>query len=194
MTFNAIDAVVLVVLALSAGLALMRGFVREILSIACWIAATVVTLLALPAIRPVLAPALGIVWLADILGGAVVFIATLIVLTLLTHLLVKTVKASPLSPLDRGLGMLFGVARGVLILALVYMAYSWVVPEDDQPPVVRNATTQPYVLTSAAVLQSLLPPDWLEQGRTMIEDTAEGAGSYDPESNEQMQELLQQLD
>jgi len=138
MTFNVIDLVVIVVLAFSAGLALMRGFVREVLSIACWIAATVVALLALPAIRPVLAPAIGIVWLADILGGAAVFIATLVVLTLLTHLLVKTIRASPLSPLDRGLGTLFGLARGVLILALVYMGFSWAVPPKDQPEMVRS--------------------------------------------------------
>ncbi|WP_299042449.1 CvpA family protein [uncultured Tateyamaria sp.] len=132
--FTIIDGVVAVVIILSALLAYGRGFVREAMAIAGWIAAAILAFLFAPRVEPLVReiPVVG-EFIADscelsIIGAfALVFTIALIVVSLFTPLFSSLVQRSALGGLDQGLGFLFGVARGVLLVAIAFFVYDTVI-------------------------------------------------------------------
>ena len=132
--FTIIDGVVALVIILSALLAYSRGFVRESLAIAGWIVAGIVAFLFAPQLEPLVKeiPVVGD-FISDscelsMIGAfAIVFAAALIVASLITPLFSSLVQRSALGGLDQGLGFLFGVARGVLLVAIAYFVYETVI-------------------------------------------------------------------
>lgn len=132
--FTIIDGVVALVIVLSALLAYGRGFVRELMAIVGWIAAAVLAFLFAPRVEPLVReiPFVG-EFLADscelsIIGAfAIVLAITLIVVSLFTPLFSSLVQRSVLGGLDQGLGFLFGVARGILLVAIAFFVYSTVI-------------------------------------------------------------------
>ncbi|SET56204.1 CvpA family protein [Paracoccus homiensis] len=128
--FTIIDAVVAAVIVLSAILAWSRGFVRESLAILGWIAAAVLAFLFAAAVRPMIAqlPVLerflgDSCELATIAGFAVVFALALVVFSIITPLFSSVVQRSALGGIDQGMGFLFGVARGILLVAIAFIVY-----------------------------------------------------------------------
>ncbi|WP_147105936.1 CvpA family protein [Tateyamaria sp. syn59] len=132
--FTIIDGVVAVVIILSALLAYGRGFVREAMAIAGWIAAAILAFLFAPRVEPLVReiPVVGD-FIADscelsIIGAfALVFAVALIVVSLFTPLFSSLVQRSALGGLDQGLGFLFGVARGILLVAIAFFVYDTVI-------------------------------------------------------------------
>jgi len=120
--YTIVDAVVAVVILISAFLAFSRGFVRETLSILGWVAAAVAGYIFAPKVEPMIRE---IPVLSDILGGscqlsilaafAAVFAVALVVVSIFTPLFSGLIQKSALGPLDQGLGFLFGFARGLLL-------------------------------------------------------------------------------
>ncbi|MEM9968636.1 MAG: CvpA family protein [Pseudomonadota bacterium] len=131
--FTIIDGVVAVVIVLSALLAYGRGLVREAMAIAGWIIAAILAFLFAPQVEPLVReiPVIGD-FLADscelsIIGAfAIVFAVALIVVSLFTPLFSSLVQRSVLGGLDQGLGFLFGVARGILLVAIAFFVYETV--------------------------------------------------------------------
>ncbi|WP_299200529.1 CvpA family protein [uncultured Tateyamaria sp.] len=132
--FTIIDGVVAVVIILSALLAYGRGFVREAMAIAGWIAAAILAFLFAPRVEPLVReiPVVGD-FIADscelsIIGAfALVFAVALIVVSLFTPLFSSIVQRSALGGIDQGLGFLFGVARGILLVAIAFFVYDTVI-------------------------------------------------------------------
>jgi membrane protein required for colicin V production len=131
--FTIIDGVVALFIVVSALLAYSRGFVREALAIAGWAAAGVVAFVFAPQVEPLVkeVPVVG-EFIADscelsMIGAfAAVFAVALIVASLITPLFASLVQRSALGGLDQGMGFLFGVARGVLLVAIAYFVYDTV--------------------------------------------------------------------
>ena len=128
--FTLVDGIVLAVIALSAVLAYARGFVRESLSIAGWIAAALAGFTFAPMLEPlmrevpVLRDVLGTNCELGILAGfAAAFVVALILVSLVTPLLSGFVQNSAIGPIDQGLGFLFGIARGVLLVVIALVVY-----------------------------------------------------------------------
>lgn len=128
--FTIFDGIVLAVIAVSAVLAYARGFVREALSIVGWIAAALVGFsfapVAAPLIReiPLLSDLIGTSCeLALLAGFAIVFVVALLVVSLFTPLLSGLVHNSAVGPVDQGLGFLFGIVRGVLLVVIALVVY-----------------------------------------------------------------------
>lgn len=143
--FTVIDAVVAVVIVLSAILAYSRGFVRESMAILGWIAAAVVAYLFAPQVHPLIKeiPVLNTVLgesceLAIIAAFAAVFALALVVASLFTPLFSGIVQRSALGGIDQGLGFLFGVARGVLLVAVAFVVYDRAMA-DASLPIVDNS-------------------------------------------------------
>jgi len=140
--FTIVDAIVAAVIILSAILAYSRGFVREGLAIAGWIASAVVAYIFADAARPLIAqlPVLN-KFLADscelatIGGFAAVFALALIVFSIITPLFSSAVQRSALGGIDQGLGFLFGVLRGIIIVAVTFVVYDRVMVDDAMPMV-----------------------------------------------------------
>lgn len=132
--FTIIDGVVAAIIVLSALLAYSRGIVREAMAIAGWIAAGVLGFIFAPQVEPLIKeiPVLGEV-IADscelsMIGAfAVVFAIALIVVSFFTPLFSTVVQRSVLGGLDQGFGFLFGVLRGVLLVAAAFFVYDTVV-------------------------------------------------------------------
>ena len=128
--FTLVDAGVAVIVLMSGILAYSRGLVRELFAIAGWVVAAVVAYKfagqAAPLVKqiPVLDKFLDNCELATIAGLFAVFAGALIVMSILTPLFSAIVQRSALSGIDQGLGFLFGVARGVLLVAVALVVYS----------------------------------------------------------------------
>ena len=134
MDFTIIDGVVAIVIILSALLAYGRGLVREVMAIVGWIAAAVLGFLFAPRVEPLVReiPVVGDI-IADscelsIIGAfAIVFSIALIVMSLFTPLFSSLIRRSALGGLDQGRGFLFGVARGLLLVAIAFFVYDTVI-------------------------------------------------------------------
>ncbi|WP_298969862.1 CvpA family protein [uncultured Roseobacter sp.] len=132
--FTIIDGVVALIIVVSALLAYGRGLVREVMAIVGWIAAAILGFLFAPQVEPLVReiPVVG-EFLADscelsIIGAfALVFAVALIVVSLFTPLFASVVQRSALGGIDQGFGFLFGVARGVLLIAIAFFVYETVV-------------------------------------------------------------------
>lgn len=140
--FTAIDAVVAVVIVLSALLAYSRGLVRETMAIAGWVAAAFLAFIFAAQVQPLVKelPVIG-EFLSDscelsiIAAFAGVFALALIVVSFFTPLFSSIVQRSALGGLDQGLGFLFGVARGILLVAIAFFVYETVITAQDVPMV-----------------------------------------------------------
>lgn len=136
--FTPVDGVVALVVVISALLAYGRGFVREIMAIIAWVVAAVVAFLFAPRVEPLVReiPVVG-EFIADscelsVVGAfTLVFVAALIVVGLFTPLFASVVQRSALGGVDQGLGFLFGVVRGILLVAIAFFLYETVVPDQE---------------------------------------------------------------
>jgi membrane protein required for colicin V production len=149
------DYLLLFVLISSIVISTLRGLVREVLSLASWIAAFVVA----NAYGATLAQ-----WLPEAVPGEMVrliaafvilFIGVRILMGLLMVLVEALIKASGLTVVDRGLGSLFGLARGLLIvLTAVLLCGMTAIP---QQPFWKDAMLSPLAETAAQTLIPFLP-------------------------------------
>lgn len=155
------DIAILIILAASALLALARGFVAEVLSIAGWVGAALVTAWTFGDARPYLRQYISMQILADILTGAGIFIVALVIFSTISHMVARTVKGSALSAMDRTLGFAFGLVRGAVLVCLGYLLLTWVFTEGKRPPWLENARMLPWVQQGAEYLKALVPQDAL---------------------------------
>jgi membrane protein required for colicin V production len=147
--FTLVDGAVLAVIILSAVLAYARGLVREMLSIAGWVVAAIAAFAFAPAVEPlmreipVVRDVLGTnCELGLIAGFAVVFAIALVIVSLFTPLLAGAVQNSALGPIDQGLGLLFGVARGALLVIIALVVYNQVLGGTGGIPMVDNSRSR----------------------------------------------------
>ncbi len=132
--FTIIDGVVALIIVISALLAYSRGVVRELMAIAGWVAAAVLAFMFAPQVEPLIkeVPVLGD-FIADscelsiISAFAAVFALALIVVSFFTPLFSSLVQRSALGGVDQGMGFLFGVARGILLVAIAFFVYDTVI-------------------------------------------------------------------
>ena len=138
--FTVVDGVVAVIIVLSALLAYSRGLVREAMAIAGWVAAAFFAFIFAPQVQPIVKelPVIG-EFLSDscelsiIAAFAAVFALALVIVSLFTPLFSSLVQRSALGGLDQALGFLFGVARGILLVAVAFFVYQTVVTAQDVP-------------------------------------------------------------
>ncbi|TAK49916.1 MAG: CvpA family protein [Xanthobacteraceae bacterium] len=159
MPITLLDIIVLSIMLLSGLLAMIRGFMREILSIAAWGAAAIATVVLFPRLLPMAKQYFNndMIATAAVIGG--VFIGTLIVASVVTVRISDMVLDSRIGALDRTLGFLFGLARGLLIMVVAYLFFAWLVPDRSQPEWVRSAKSLGVLQGTGNWLMSVLPDD-----------------------------------
>jgi membrane protein required for colicin V production len=168
-----VDIIVIAIIALSALFAFVRGFLREILSIGAWVAAGVATWFGLPLLRSFGRKYIEIELIADVATGVVIFVVVLVVASIISHFLTRGVRESALGPLDRSLGLLFGVFRGALIVCFALLIFDKFYPPDNRPDWLKDARTLPVVQAGADILRGLVPQAAVAQ----TQDTAEAVGT-----------------
>lgn len=159
MPITLLDIILLVVMLVSALLAMVRGFMREVLSIAAWLTAALTTVWAYPRYIGVAKQYFNndLVATAALVGG--VFLGTLIIVSLVTIKISDMVLDSRVGALDRTLGFLFGLGRGLIIVVVAFLFFSWLVPEKTQPEWIAQAKSRVVLQSTGEWLVSLLPDD-----------------------------------
>jgi membrane protein required for colicin V production len=169
--FTLVDGIVLALIVISAVLAYARGLVRETLSIIGWIVAALAGFSFAPMVEPlmreipVLRDILGTSCELGVLAGfAVVFVIALIIISLFTPLLAGVVQNSAIGPVDQGLGFLFGVARGVLLVVIALVVYNRVFGGAGGVPMIDDSHSIAIFSGLEARIAAMLPvdaPQWI---------------------------------
>jgi membrane protein required for colicin V production len=128
--FTLIDAVAAGVIVLSSILAYSRGLVREAMAIAGWVGAAILAFIFAPQVQPLVKE---LPWVGEFLTDscelsiiaafAGVFAVGLIIAALFTPLFSSVVQRSALGGIDQGLGFLFGVLRGMVLVIVAFIVY-----------------------------------------------------------------------
>jgi len=178
-----IDAIVLVVLLVSGLLAMVRGLMREVLSIAAWLIAA---LAAVTAANSKMVP-----WAQDFLKNDIaaklavalgVFTITLIVVSMITTRLSDMVLDSKIGALDRTLGFLFGIARGLLIASICLIFYEFFAKPDQRSEWVTQAKSLVVLEKLGSGLTEALPQDLAESIFKKLSKKAANTTDDDPDS------------
>ncbi|HWU56309.1 MAG TPA: CvpA family protein [Rhizomicrobium sp.] len=157
LSVNFIDCLIVLIIVVSAGYAAWRGFIWETLTIFAWAAAAFSCLYFGPYLVPMTKSLVNADWLARLLAYAAVFLAVFIPFAFMSHRFSQSVKSSPIGPLDRAAGVAFGVVRGLVIVSLAYLAFTYFVPIRHQPQWVTQAKLMPMVQDTADILLSVVP-------------------------------------
>ena len=160
MPITLLDNVLLVVMLVSGLLAMIRGFMREVLSIASWGAAAGATLYGYNRLLPIASKEIANEWVAKgaVVGG--LFLGTLIIVSIVTIKLSDMVLDSRIGALDRTLGFLFGLGRGLIIVVVAFLFFNWLVPDKSQPGWFRDAKSKEGLKVVGESLTSLLPENF----------------------------------
>jgi len=159
MPITLLDIILLVVMLISGLLAMVRGFMREVLSIGAWAAAAVATVVAFPKLMPFAKQYLNNDMLAYgvVIGG--VFVLTLLVMSVITVKISDMTLDSRVGALDRTLGFLFGLGRGLIIVVVAFLFFVWLVPDRSQPDWIKGAKSRVVLQETGQWLISMLPED-----------------------------------
>lgn len=152
-----IDCLIVLIVVVSAGYATWRGFIWETLTIFAWAAAAFSCLYFGPYLVPMTKSLVNTDWLAGLLAYSAVFLAVFIPFAFMSHRFSQSVKTSPIGPLDRAAGLAFGVIRGLVIVGLAYMAFTYFVPIREHPRWITEAKLLPIVQDTADVLLTVVP-------------------------------------
>jgi membrane protein required for colicin V production len=155
-----VDLAVFGILAVSGLLAFVRGLVREVLGIGAWVGAIAAGTFGLPLMRGIVHRWLQAPEWIDPVSFLVVFLVTLIVLMLVARAIGSFVRGSALGGVDRTLGLVFGLARGAVIIMIAYILAGTVFPIDHWPDAVLNARTLPAAYEGARWVRAQLPEDY----------------------------------
>jgi membrane protein required for colicin V production len=159
MPITILDLILLGVMLVSGLLAMVRGFMREILSIAAWGAAALATLYSFSKILPSAKSYINNDTIASVVVVVGVFVGTLIVVSVITVRISDMILDSRIGALDRTLGFLFGLGRGLLIVVVAFLFFSWLVPDKQRPEWVSGAKSRVVLQGTGEWLMSLLPDD-----------------------------------
>ncbi len=155
-----VDLAVFGILAVSALLAFVRGLVRELLGIGAWVGAIVAGIEGLPLMRGVVRNWMQAPEWVDPVSFLVVFLVSLIVLMLVARAAGRLIRGSALGGVDRTLGLVFGLARGAVIIMIAYIMAGTIFPIGHWPDVVLNARTLPAAYEGARWVREQLPEDY----------------------------------
>jgi membrane protein required for colicin V production len=159
MPITLLDIILLVVMLVSGLLAMIRGFMREILSIGAWGIAAVVTLYSYARVLPIAQGYFSSNTVATAVTVVGIFLVTLLVVSLITVRISDMILDSRVGALDRTLGFLFGLGRGLIIVVVAFLFFAWLVPDRSQPDWVRGAKSKVVLQSTGQWLMSLLPDD-----------------------------------
>jgi membrane protein required for colicin V production len=158
MPITLLDGILVGFTLVSAMLAMVRGFSREVLSVISWIAAAAAAFFFYQPVLPYVQPYVDNEKIAMVVAAGIVFIVALIVVSIITMKLADWIIDSRVGALDRTLGFLYGAARGILFVAVALLFFNWLAGP-KAPGWVADAKSRPLLESIGAKLESLLPED-----------------------------------
>lgn len=188
MQLNNLDVIILIVIAISALIALSRGLVKEVLSIIGWVLGTVAVIYLLPVLTPIASVYIETGWLAGVVTSLFILIVFLVIWIYLTSSIVGKIRSSKLSNIDRLLGLFFGVVRAFLLVVLFYILISWMIPVDRQSDVLTKSKYFQIAGNFAKPIEELIPESTLaiirEKTKAVGEEAAKKADEDSKDKSE----------
>lgn len=157
---NWVDLAVVAIAIVSALLGFARGFVRESLGVGAWVGAGYLAVQTAPLVQDKFVEWLGNTDVASPASYGVMFVVSLIALSMLSGWIGSLVHAAGLGGVDRSLGALFGAVRGFAIVVLAYIILGLFSPPGRWGEAVQTARLLPYVAESAEYVTDILPPTY----------------------------------
>ena len=161
---NYFDLTIIGIISLTSLMAFSMGFVRVFLALIGWVGAIFSTLYLFHYLQPFSRKWISIEIIADGVAGLIIFIGSLIIFTMISHLIGNQVRSSALSALDRTVGLAFGLGLGAIIVSLGYIGLVWIMdlPKDQsrQPKWIQESKTQHLLKWGAIQIQNLAPDNW----------------------------------
>ena len=159
---NNMDIAILVIVGISALIALGRGLVKEVLSIVGWVLAGAAVIYLLPVLNPFTLKYIESGWMAGIATAAFILIVFMIIWIYATAGVVGKIRTSKLSGLDRLVGLFFGIVRAFLLIVLMYILISWMMPVKSQPDLLKKSKYFQIAGNFAEPIEKLIPKDTLD--------------------------------
>ncbi len=181
---NNLDVVFLVIVGVSALVAIARGVTKELLSITGWILAAVSVYYLLPVVDPIMQKYIASEVLSSLVSGMVILIMFCIFWVLAADKISTQIRFSKLSALDRILGFIFGIFRGVIIVILLQIMISSLIPEESQKGVFAESKYFKLASDAAGPIKSLIPEKWFED----LKAKGESFGLGDSKATEKSEE------
>ncbi|MEM9469162.1 MAG: CvpA family protein [Pseudomonadota bacterium] len=184
-----IDIVVAAIIIISAIISFLRGFIREILTIAGIVGGLAAAYFIGPHLAPTVQGWFGVdpnaettqkLWdlvpldiLASVTAYAIIFIVFVIVISVISHFTASAVKAMGLGPVDRTLGVIFGIGRAVILLGLLYLPFHLLMDAKTKDDVFKESRTHVVIEKTAMLMSNFLPSS--KETKERIEQVANEA-------------------
>ncbi|WP_208437511.1 CvpA family protein [Bartonella taylorii] len=159
MIITVLDGIVVAVILFSAFLAMLRGFSREVLSLASWAIAAVATLFLFKPVLPFFEQYLSNKMIALITTLVTIFIIVLIITSIITMKISDFIIDSRIGILDRTIGFVFGALRGLFIMVIGMLLINALIKPENQAHWLKNATTKPILDSLGQKVWEILPKD-----------------------------------
>lgn len=176
---NNLDVVFLVIVGVSALVAIARGVTKELLSITGWILAAVSVYYLLPVVDPIMKKYIASEVLSSLVSGMIILIMFCIFWVLAADKISTQIRFSKLSSLDRILGFIFGIFRGVIIVILLQIMISSLIPEESQKGVFAESRYFKLAGDASGPIKSLIPEKWFDDLKAKGESLGFGAAKTD---------------
>ncbi|MBN8522004.1 MAG: CvpA family protein [Alphaproteobacteria bacterium] len=167
-----IDIVVGVVALLSALISFMRGFIREVLTIAGVIGGLAAAYFCGPWLSPIFRNWLDVgvegkpqklfdivpmSIVADASAYGAIFVIVVIILSVVSHFMSGAAKAMGLGPIDRTMGVIFGLARALILLGLLYLPFHLLMDKETKDEIFKDSRTHYLIEKTAEFIAGFLP-------------------------------------
>lgn len=179
---NNLDVVFLVIVGVSALVAIARGVTKELLSITGWILAAVSVYYLVPIIDPITKKYIASEVLASLVSAMSILIMFCIFWVLAADKISTQIRFSKLSSLDRILGFIFGIFRGVIIVILLQIMISALIPEESQKGVFAESRYFKLAGDASGPIKSLIPEKWFDDLKAKSETLGLSGTAKDKEN------------
>ncbi|MBB4001009.1 CvpA family protein [Aurantimonas endophytica] len=172
MTLTLLDAILFAIMLVSALLAMVRGFSREVLSVVAWLVAAAAAFFFYRPLTPYVSEYIASDMVALAVSAALIFLLTLIVVSFITLRIADFIIDSRVGAIDRALGFVFGAIRGLLLVVVAMLFFNWLAPA-NQPQWIADSRSKPFLDDLGQRLVAALP----ENPEQVIMDQIQGTDS-----------------
>lgn len=190
---NNLDVVILIVVIISALIALNRGLIKEVLSIVGWVLATMAIIYLLPVCLPFAKKFIANGILAGVVTSLAIFVLFFIIWIYSTSAVVGKIRTSKLNGLDRFLGLFFGIIRAFLLVILFNIMVGWIIPEDKQSEVLTESKYYKIAGSFAKPLEDLIPQETMDLIKSKTKILDEEDSSEEKSKEDETLELFEKL-